>query len=73
MNALGSVRIYNRLVDAYAALPLTTKPTFDPAEYVTRRALSGLFTVLGEEEQRIREDPVARTTEILRRVFGSKD
>ncbi len=72
MNELGSVRIYDRLVKAYTALPLATKPAFDPAEYVTRRALSGLFTVLGEEEKRIRDDPAARTTEILRRVFGSK-
>jgi hypothetical protein len=72
MNALGSVRAYDRLVQAYTALPLTTKPAFDPAEYVTRRALGGLFTVLGDEEKRIRDDPVARTTEILRRVFGAK-
>lgn len=38
--------------------------------YVTSRALSGLFQTLGDEEQRIRQDPAARTTEILRRVFG---
>jgi len=34
-----------------------------------KEALSGLFTPLGQEEKRIREEPVARTTEILRRVF----
>ena len=34
------------------------------------RALSGLFTVLGQEEKKIRDDPVARTTDLLRRVFG---
>jgi hypothetical protein len=72
MNELGSVRIYERLVEAYTALSLTTKPVFDPTDYVTTRALGGLFTILGEEEKRIREDPAARTTELLRRVFGTK-
>ena len=38
--------------------------------YVTDRALAGLFTTLGEEEQRIRQDPAARTTELLKKVFG---
>ncbi len=39
--------------------------------YITRRALDGLFVKIAEEEQRIREDPVARTTELLQKVFGS--
>jgi len=38
--------------------------------YVTQRALDGLFLYIAEEEGRIREQPVARTTELLRRVFG---
>ena len=43
----------------------------DLEAYVTSRALDGLFTVLGDEEARIREDPAARSSELLRRVFGS--
>ena len=38
--------------------------------YVTQRALDGLFLYVAEEERRIREQPIARTTELLRRVFG---
>ena len=72
MNELGTVRVYDQLVQAYTAIPLTKKPAFDPEDYVTTRALGGLFTILGEEEKRIREDPAARTTELLRRVFGAK-
>lgn len=72
MTALGTVRVYDRLIAAYAAIPLTTKPVFDPRAYVTDRALDGLFTVLGDEEKRIRHDPAARTTELLQRVFGSR-
>ncbi|MFZ1689392.1 MAG: DUF4197 domain-containing protein [Flavobacteriales bacterium] len=38
--------------------------------YVTDRAIQGLFVLIADEEARIRKDPVARTTELLRRVFG---
>ncbi|MBN2173781.1 MAG: DUF4197 domain-containing protein [Bacteroidales bacterium] len=41
-------------------------------EYVTNKALNGLFAKLGEQEKEIRTDPVARVTEILRKVFGKK-
>jgi len=44
----------------------------DLAAYVTERALSGIFYQLALEEAKIRKDPLARTTEILRQVFGSK-
>ena len=39
--------------------------------YVTRKALDGLFVKIAEEEQRIRENPVARTTDLLQKVFGA--
>jgi hypothetical protein len=50
-------------------------PPFDSLEtdlglYATTKALDGLFYVVGEEETRIRRDPVARVTEILETVFG---
>ena len=38
--------------------------------YVTERALSGLFTTLADEEKKIRENPAARTSELLKKVFG---
>ncbi len=44
----------------------------DLAGYVTDEAVDGLFLLIAAEEQRIREDPVARVSEILRRVFGSR-
>ena len=43
----------------------------DLPAYVTEKALSGLFYHIGLQEQKIRRDPVARVTEILRKVFGS--
>jgi hypothetical protein len=41
--------------------------------YVTQRALDGLFTRVAEEEKLLRDDPTARSTELLRRVFGAAD
>ncbi|MGH8632453.1 MAG: DUF4197 domain-containing protein [Burkholderiales bacterium] len=40
--------------------------------YVTDRALAGLFRTLADEELKIRQDPAARTTELMKRVFGSR-
>lgn len=43
----------------------------DLDDYVTEQTLDGLFTVIGEQEQAIRRNPAARTTELLKKVFGS--
>jgi hypothetical protein len=45
--------------------------SLDLDDYVTRKALDGLFLMVADEEKRIRQDPVARTTQLLREVFGS--
>lgn len=42
----------------------------DLDDYVTDKTMDGLFTVIGEQEQQIRHDPAARTTDLLRKVFG---
>lgn len=70
MDEIGLARLYEDLAERYNRLPFVTRAAVDLDDYVTGAALDGLFTVLGEEEIRIREDPVARTTELLRRVFG---
>jgi Protein of unknown function (DUF4197) len=71
LEGVGVYRAYQNVVDAYTAL-LQTPPSFDPTEYVTQKTLDGLFLELGKEERRIRQDPVARTTDLLQRVFGSR-
>jgi hypothetical protein len=42
----------------------------DLAAFVTEKSLSGIFYQVGTEEQKIRKDPVARTTDLLKKVFG---
>jgi hypothetical protein len=69
MDEVGLSRLYKDLAARYDALPLGQKPALDLTQYVTDEALDGLFTVLAKEEERIRADPVARTTELLQRVF----
>jgi hypothetical protein len=44
----------------------------DLDDYVTREAIDGLFHVIAEQEKQIRRNPAARTTDLLRRVFGGK-
>lgn len=74
IEGVGLAQAYAQALDLYDSLPLTDKPELEPLDiYVTDRALGGLFTVLAGEEKKIREDPVARTTDLLRRVFGSQD
>ncbi len=65
-------RGYERLAEVYNGLPFSRRePAPDLEVYLTEEALDGLFTTLGREEKKIRDDPVARTTELLRRVFGA--
>lgn len=73
MGETGVVRAYNSLMDQYTSLPFVQEEPVDLEGYVTDRSLDGLFFVVGEEERKIREDPAARVTELLRRVFGSSE
>ncbi|MEM7410307.1 MAG: DUF4197 domain-containing protein [Myxococcota bacterium] len=70
MEQVGLYRAYDELVTRSRVLSLFADPTVELNRYVTDEALDGLFTILREEEQRIRRDPAARTTELLRQVFG---
>jgi hypothetical protein len=50
---------------------LLGKDSLDIDAYVTNKAMDGLFKMVAEEEQRIRQNPVARTTDMLQKVFGA--
>lgn len=52
------------------AAQLLGKDATDLDGYVTQKALDGLFFMVGEEEKKIRTDPIGRTTSLLRKVFG---
>jgi hypothetical protein len=70
-DAVGVTRKYKDLAGRAGRLvPGLDLGSLDVDGYVTEHALVGLFSTLGDEEKRIREDPAARSTELLRRVFG---
>ncbi len=69
MNQVGTVKTYDQLVASISSVPFAGKPNLDVRSYVTQKALDGLFFMVGEEEKRIRTDPAARATDLLKSVF----
>jgi hypothetical protein len=75
MGQVGTVRAYKDFTGTYAAAPLAAfagLPSLDLDNYVTDKALDGLFKMVGEEEKKIRTNPAAQTTDLLKKVFGGK-
>jgi hypothetical protein len=70
MNEVGVTRHYKELVGVAQALPFGGAGAFDLDRYVVGKALDGLFLVVGQEEQKIRANPAARVTPLLKEVFG---
>lgn len=67
---VGATRAYGDMMSRYERVPLVGSLSVDLDDYVTRKALDGLFHMVGEEEKSIRSNPAARTTDLLKRVFG---
>ena len=62
---------YNAVAGRASKMGLLKPQDADVQRYVTARALDGLYLVIGEEERKIRRDPVGTGSAILRKVFGS--
>jgi len=75
--ATGVTRTYKQMMEKASGFgggfgaSLLGKDSTDIDRYVTTKALDGLFVKIAEEEKRIRENPVARTTDLLQKVFGA--
>lgn len=65
-------KYWNPLVTKYNKLPGVKKQNPDLNDYVTKKAANGLFVLVADEETKIRKDPMARVTDILKKVFGQK-
>jgi len=70
MNEVGVTRQYKDLVGRFQTIPFAKTESFDLDHYVTDKSLGGLFYVLGQEEKKIRTNPAARVTDLLKEVFG---
>ena len=74
-NAIDKVNVtsyWNPLANAYNAIPGVTRVNPNLEEYITAKAIDGLMTLIAEQETKIRQDPAAQVTDLLKRVFGKK-
>ena len=60
---------WSQLATKYNSLPFTKQINPDLEDYITNKAIYGLFILMAEQEKKIRTDPLARTTKTLRKVF----
>jgi hypothetical protein len=67
----GAVKIYDGVMERYNAVPFVPKVDADLSDYVVEKGMGGIFYYLAKEEAAIRQDPAKRTTDLLKRVFGS--
>jgi hypothetical protein len=68
----GVIGQYNQLTAQYQSIPFAKNQDLDISHYVVSKALDGLFYELGQQERKIRKDPAAQTTNLLREVFGRR-
>ena len=67
-------KAYNKVAGSFVGAAANLKPVnTDLGGYVTEQALNGMFTTVGNEEIKIRENPAARVTTVLQSVFGLLD
>jgi len=69
---VGAVQSFNQLLKQYNAIPLAPKVDADLSGHVVEKGSDGIFHYLAQEEKEIRNNPVKRTSELLRRVFGAQ-
>jgi hypothetical protein len=72
MADVGVTRQYNDLIGKYKSVPFAQSVSFDINQYVTEKATDGIFFVVGQEEKKIRTNPAARASDLLKEVFGSR-
>ena len=73
INEVELTSVWNPLASTYNSIPFVTKVNPNLEEYVTSLAIDGLFTMVAQEEAKIRENPAARVTDILKSVFGYQE
>ena len=72
INSTGATKLYGDIANTYNKIPFQQKINPDLQQYATQKAIDGLFLLVAQEEQKIRDNPAARVSDILKRVFGAK-
>ncbi len=73
LDNVSATKYWTDLTTVYNQIPLVTAVNTNLSDYATGKALDGLFTMVGMEEKKIRKDPAARVSDILKTVFGQLD
>ncbi len=73
LQKVSATKYYGDLATKYNKIPLVKKINPELDDYATGKAIDGLFTLIAEEEAKIRENPLARTTDLLKKVFGQRN
>ena len=71
LDKVNATKLWADMIRAYNQIPFVSKQNPDLTAYATDKAISGLFIMIAKEELKIRQNPAARTTEILKKVFGN--
>jgi hypothetical protein len=66
---VNATKYYGDIVNTYNQIPFVQDINPNLDDYATEKAMEGLFIMIAKEEKSIRENPAARTTELLKRVF----
>jgi hypothetical protein len=72
LDQVGANAAYAKLIDRYNKIPLVTPAKTNLTDYVTAQTVDGLFILLAQQETKIRQNPAAQSTALLKRVFGGK-
>lgn len=72
LDKVGGTANFKQMLGIFNSLPFMQAKPFDLNQYVTDEALSGLFVMMGQEETKIRTDPTARATDLLKKVFSGQ-
>ncbi|WP_460963932.1 DUF4197 domain-containing protein [Spirosoma litoris] len=67
-----ATKYYSDLVNTYNKIPFVQKANPDLTAYATGKAVDGLFILVAQEEEKIRENPAARVTDLLKKVFSKQ-
>lgn len=73
LSEVGADAVWEKLVTKYNSIPLVTKLNPDLTDYVTNKALEGVFKMIAVEEKNIRTNLASRTSELLKKVFALQD
>jgi len=70
LEKVDATKYWDDVIHTYNNIPFVKKMNPDLSEYVTEKAIEGMFVMIAKEEEKIRKDPLARTSELLELVFG---